>query len=260
MYQVPYFLFCLITVYCDISSVCSMCMEGPIDICAWLKLLRSSSRLIDYSLQLYMSSCFRTQHWTHHLSIGLRGNTGVPGLPGMPGRSVSVGYLLVKHSQTEQTPMCPVGMSKLWDGYSLLYLEGQEKAHNQDLGKSGWTVTALPSMLVFTDISVFSRVQIWFCFGDFAKRLHSMSLLQYRPGWMHRWWNIPTLICRHYNPMKQKTFHRGRAHHISLLAQFDETTSVLNCLVNWSRAPCVWLIWEREWSRLHTDKDKLVLH
>jgi integrin beta 8 len=53
----------------------------------------------------------------------------------MPGRSVSVGYLLVKHSQSEQTPMCPVGMSKLWDGYSLLYFEGQEKAHNQDLGE-----------------------------------------------------------------------------------------------------------------------------
>lgn len=68
---------------------------------------------------------------------GRRGHTGVSGLPGMPGRSVSVGYLLVKHSQSEQTPMCPVGMSKLWDGYSLLYLEGQEKAHNQDLGLAG---------------------------------------------------------------------------------------------------------------------------
>lgn len=33
--------------------------------------------------------------------------------------------------------MCPVGMSKLWDGYSLLYFEGQEKAHNQDLGMAG---------------------------------------------------------------------------------------------------------------------------
>jgi len=46
-----------------------------------------------------------------------------------------VGYLLVKHSQSELKPMCPVGMSKLWDGYSLLYFEGQEKAHNQDLGE-----------------------------------------------------------------------------------------------------------------------------
>lgn len=53
----------------------------------------------------------------------------------MAGRSVSVGYLLVKHSQSDQTPMCPVGMAKLWEGYSLLYFEGQEKAHNQDLGE-----------------------------------------------------------------------------------------------------------------------------
>lgn len=28
-------------------------------------------------------------------------------------------------------------MPKLWTGYSLLYLEGQEKAHNQDLGLAG---------------------------------------------------------------------------------------------------------------------------
>uniref|UniRef100_A0A803SN23 Collagen IV NC1 domain-containing protein n=3 Tax=Anolis carolinensis TaxID=28377 RepID=A0A803SN23_ANOCA len=55
----------------------------------------------------------------------------------MPGRSVGVGYTLVKHSQSEQIPPCPVGMSKLWEGYSLLYVEGQEKAHNQDLGFAG---------------------------------------------------------------------------------------------------------------------------
>lgn len=54
----------------------------------------------------------------------------------MPGRSVSIGYLLVKHSQTDQEPMCPTGMNKLWSGYSLLYFEGQEKAHNQDLGRA----------------------------------------------------------------------------------------------------------------------------
>lgn len=75
------------------------------------------------------------EYETYFISLkGNRGRPGIPGLPGMPGRSVSVGYLLVKHSQNEQTPMCPVGMSKLWDGYSLLYMEGQEKAHNQDLG------------------------------------------------------------------------------------------------------------------------------
>ncbi|XP_016096984.1 collagen alpha-2(IV) chain-like [Sinocyclocheilus grahami] len=68
---------------------------------------------------------------------GTRGGPGSSGPIGMPGRSVNVGYLLVKHSQSEQIPMCPVGMSKLWDGYSLLYFEGQEKAHNQDLGLAG---------------------------------------------------------------------------------------------------------------------------
>uniref|UniRef100_A0A672U408 Collagen IV NC1 domain-containing protein n=2 Tax=Strigops habroptila TaxID=2489341 RepID=A0A672U408_STRHB len=55
----------------------------------------------------------------------------------MPGRSVGVGYTLVKHSQSDQIPPCPIGMSKLWDGYSLLYVEGQEKSHNQDLGFAG---------------------------------------------------------------------------------------------------------------------------
>lgn len=66
---------------------------------------------------------------------GSPGKQGIGGIPGMPGRSVSVGYTLVKHSQAETIPQCPVGMNKLWDGYSLLYVEGQEKAHNQDLGK-----------------------------------------------------------------------------------------------------------------------------
>jgi len=84
-------------------------------------------------------------NWLFVHSIGRRGNPGVSGRPGMPGRSVSVGYLLVKHSQTDHTPMCPVGMAKLWDGYSLLYFEGQEKAHNQDLGRSGWTQSELVS-------------------------------------------------------------------------------------------------------------------
>lgn len=43
----------------------------------------------------------------------------------------------MKHSQSNQVPMCPQGMVRLWEGYSLLYVEGQEKAHNQDLGLPG---------------------------------------------------------------------------------------------------------------------------
>lgn len=77
---------------------------------------------------------------------GEPGRPGSPGLPGMPGRSVSIGYLLVKHSQTDQEPMCPVGMNKLWSGYSLLYFEGQEKAHNQDLGLAGSCLARFSTM------------------------------------------------------------------------------------------------------------------
>ncbi|KAJ8783309.1 hypothetical protein J1605_009392 [Eschrichtius robustus] len=77
---------------------------------------------------------------------GEPGRPGSPGLPGMPGRSVSIGHLLVKHSQTEQEPMCPVGMNKLWSGYSLLYFEGQEKAHNQDLGLAGSCLARFSTM------------------------------------------------------------------------------------------------------------------
>uniref|UniRef100_A0A8B9DQJ9 Collagen IV NC1 domain-containing protein n=1 Tax=Anser cygnoides TaxID=8845 RepID=A0A8B9DQJ9_ANSCY len=62
--------------------------------------------------------------------------TGIPGPPGPQVRSSS-GFLLVLHSQSDREPLCPQGMPKLWTGYSLLYLEGQEKAHNQDLGLAG---------------------------------------------------------------------------------------------------------------------------
>uniref|UniRef100_A0A8C2TA61 Collagen IV NC1 domain-containing protein n=1 Tax=Coturnix japonica TaxID=93934 RepID=A0A8C2TA61_COTJA len=67
---------------------------------------------------------------------GPPGQTGIPGPPGPHIRSSS-GFLLVLHSQSDREPLCPQGMPKLWTGYSLLYLEGQEKAHNQDLGLAG---------------------------------------------------------------------------------------------------------------------------
>lgn len=68
---------------------------------------------------------------------GAPGKKGPFGRAGVPGQSVRVGYTLVKHSQSEQVPLCPVGTSRLWVGYSLLFVEGQEKAHNQDLGFAG---------------------------------------------------------------------------------------------------------------------------
>lgn len=66
---------------------------------------------------------------------GPPGKQGPFGRAGLPGQSVRVGYTLVKHSQSKQVPLCPAEMTQLWVGYSLLFVEGQEKAHNQDLGR-----------------------------------------------------------------------------------------------------------------------------
>lgn len=69
---------------------------------------------------------------------------GAPGLPGSEGPAgkpcelqpdYSTGILLVKHSQSSTIPECEPNHYKLWDGFSLLYIEGNEKSHNQDLGK-----------------------------------------------------------------------------------------------------------------------------
>lgn len=59
---------------------------------------------------------------------------GQPGLPCEQQPDYLTGILLVKHSQTIEVPRCEPGHIKLWDGYSLLYIEGNEKAHHQDLG------------------------------------------------------------------------------------------------------------------------------
>lgn len=86
---------------------------------------------------------------------GLRGEIGFPGTPGLDGQPGApgpkgdqglpctqapdylTGILLVKHSQSEDVPRCEAGHIKLWDGYSLLYVDGNDYPHNQDLGSPG---------------------------------------------------------------------------------------------------------------------------
>jgi len=65
---------------------------------------------------------------------GLRGNDGVPGKACESEPNYSTGILLVKHSQSSSIPQCEPNHAQLWDGFSLLYIEGNEKSHNQDLG------------------------------------------------------------------------------------------------------------------------------
>lgn len=88
---------------------------------------------------------------------GMPGKTGPPGVKGQtgpPGGDFLTGILLVKHSQSEEVPPCPLGLPKVWDGFSLMYLEGNEKSHNQDLGAPGSCIRRFHTMpFLFCDFN-----------------------------------------------------------------------------------------------------------
>uniref|UniRef100_A0A8C7ECZ5 Collagen type IV alpha 1 chain n=1 Tax=Nothoprocta perdicaria TaxID=30464 RepID=A0A8C7ECZ5_NOTPE len=76
--------------------------------------------------------------------LGPRGLPGPPGPEGLPGAmgppgaaSVAHGFLVTRHSQTIEEPQCPSGTRLIYHGYSLLYVQGNERAHGQDLGTAG---------------------------------------------------------------------------------------------------------------------------
>lgn len=75
------------------------------------------------------------------VSLGPRGHAGPPGPDGVPGQvgppgpsSMEHGFLVTRHSQAVEVPSCPEGTSLIYDGYSLLYVQGNERSHGQDLG------------------------------------------------------------------------------------------------------------------------------
>lgn len=87
-------------------------------------------------------------------AIGLAGAKGEAGLPCDTRPDYLTGILLVKHSQTVDVPSCEPGHIKLWDGYSLLYIEGNEKAHHQDLGFAGSCIRKFSTMpFLFCDFN-----------------------------------------------------------------------------------------------------------
>lgn len=86
---------------------------------------------------------------------GVIGDIGPKGEAGAPCTYISdylTGTLLVRHSQSIEIPQCESGHIKLWEGYSLLYVEGNEKAHSQDLGFAGSCIRKFSTMpFVFCD-------------------------------------------------------------------------------------------------------------
>ena len=67
---------------------------------------------------------------------GALGEKGDAGRPCEQPPTFQSGFLVVKHSQSTTVPFCEAGHIELWKGYSLLYTEGNERAHNQDLGST----------------------------------------------------------------------------------------------------------------------------
>jgi collagen type IV alpha len=79
---------------------------------------------------------------------GLAGPRGNPGAPCSTSPDYLTGILLVKHSQSEEIPQCEAGHVKIWDGYSLMYVDGNDYAANQDLGSPGSCVRKFSTMPV----------------------------------------------------------------------------------------------------------------
>nr|XP_014342145.1 PREDICTED: collagen alpha-1(IV) chain-like [Latimeria chalumnae] len=85
-----------------------------------------------------------------HKDMQACSKTSVPGLPGPPGAKGPMGppgvrnysqairgFIFTRHSQTTEIPPCPAETTEVYAGFSLLYIQGNERAHGQDLGTLG---------------------------------------------------------------------------------------------------------------------------
>lgn len=87
-----------------------------------------------------MPSCKKTTttFFAFQGPYGLPGEVGAKGSRGPPGRKLrngkKDGFLFTRHSQTIEVPVCPFGSKLLYSGYSLLFINGNNVGHGQDLG------------------------------------------------------------------------------------------------------------------------------
>jgi len=83
----------------------------------------------------------------HMFLTGMKGEMGDMGQKGRQGNMFGV---VTVHSQSDQVPQCPPDSMLLWNGYSLVFTDGNGYGHGQDLGKPGSCVrrfNALPFLM-----------------------------------------------------------------------------------------------------------------
>lgn len=79
------------------------------------------------------------------------------------------GFIFNRYSQTTTIPSCPEGTKPLYHGFSLLFVQGNEQAHGQDLGNVPAPVS--PQLLC----SKF-RLLIFYGMGFFSLKLSINNL------------------------------------------------------------------------------------
>uniref|UniRef100_A0A3B4A852 Collagen IV NC1 domain-containing protein n=1 Tax=Periophthalmus magnuspinnatus TaxID=409849 RepID=A0A3B4A852_9GOBI len=123
----------------------------------------------------HISLCVRCPPLLIHQCLtgaeGFRGDLGRKGAIGPPGKlegaSHSDGFLFTRHSQSLHIPECPAALSRVYSGFSLLFINGNNRAHGQDLGSLG---SCLPR---------FSTMPFLFCNPDSTCRYASRNDYSY---------------------------------------------------------------------------------
>uniref|UniRef100_A0A4W5NRT1 Collagen IV NC1 domain-containing protein n=2 Tax=Hucho hucho TaxID=62062 RepID=A0A4W5NRT1_9TELE len=105
---------------------------------------------------------------------GIQGKQGTPGAKGPRGSPgpyfagpIEDGFLFTRHSQRQNVPQCPNGSNFIYSGYSLLFINGNNRGHGQDLGTLG---SCLPR---------FSTMPFLFCNTDSTCRYASRNDYSY---------------------------------------------------------------------------------
>ncbi|KAF0030983.1 hypothetical protein F2P81_017714 [Scophthalmus maximus] len=122
------------------------------------------------------------------------------------------GFLFTRHSQNLFVPSCPAGSNEVYSGYSLLFINGNNRAHGQDLGTLG---SCLP---------LFTTMPFLFCNTDSTCRYASRNDYSY---WLSTNETLPASVpC---------TVCEARA---NVIAIHSQTSYVPDCPSGWDR---LWL-------------------